>query len=185
MNILIGYASAHGSTAEIAQFIGRILSAFDASVTVADVKHMESVDGYDAFVLGSAIEGGMWRQDMLLFMDRFRDVLAAKPTFLFITCIRVLEADGDAHARRYYVHPEYIDQLHIEDIAVFAGRLNIQKIDWNESWLLAAQYDGAVVPGRLNHDYRDWNAVALWALSLARQLAVAPAFESAEVAGAH
>jgi menaquinone-dependent protoporphyrinogen oxidase len=180
MKVLIAYASAHGSTEETARFIKRILDAFNLNVTVAAVQDVESVAEYDAFILGSAIEGGMWLHEMSIFMERFGREIAAKPSYLFITCIRVLEPDGYEHALKYYIHHNTIERLHIENIAVFAGRLNIERIDWNERWLLAVQYDGAVIPGYQNRDFRDWNAIALWALSIASNLHAIPAFEVIE-----
>src|SRR5687768_15627525 len=71
MKVLIAYASMHGSTEEAARFIKRILDAFNLDVTVAAVQDVESVTNYDAFILGSAIEGGMWLHEMSIFMERF------------------------------------------------------------------------------------------------------------------
>jgi menaquinone-dependent protoporphyrinogen oxidase len=181
MNVLIAYASIHGSTAEIAQFIGRILESYSINVTVADVKDIASVEGYDGVVLGSAIEAGMWLHEMSQFMDRFKNELAHKPCFLFITCIRVLEVDGDEHTKKYYVHHGTVTQLGIRDIAVFAGRLNVDRINWDESWLLALQYDGTQIPGRLNHDYRDWQAIGSWSVQVAHELEAVPVFADEEV----
>jgi menaquinone-dependent protoporphyrinogen oxidase len=176
MKVLIAYASIHGSTAETAQFIARILESYSVDVTVANVKDVDSVEGYDAFVLGSAIEGGMWLHEMSVFMTQFKHEIASKPAFLFITCIRVLEADGYEHTHKYYVHHDTVQQLGIHDIAVFAGRLNVDVINWDERWLLALQYDGSEIPGRLNHDYRDWQAIGSWAIQLAHTLAAVPVF---------
>jgi menaquinone-dependent protoporphyrinogen oxidase len=182
MNVLIAYASMHGSTAEIAQFIGRILESYSINVTVVDVKDIASVEDYDGFVLGSAIEGGMWLHEMSQFMTRFKNELARKPCFLFITCIRVLEADGFEHTKKYYVHHNTVEQLRIRDIAVFAGSLNVDRINWDESWLLALQYDGAQIPGRINHDYRDWQAIGSWAVQVAHALEAVPVFADKDVA---
>ena len=57
MEILVGYASAHGSTAEIATFIGKELEQREFKVTVANVADIKSLEGYNAYVLGSAIHG--------------------------------------------------------------------------------------------------------------------------------
>ena len=56
MKILIAHASAHGSTREVGEFIGRMLRAYDAEVTVANVKDVQDVTGYDAFIPGAEAE---------------------------------------------------------------------------------------------------------------------------------
>src|SRR3954464_821714 len=98
MKILVAYASAHGSTKDVAEFIGRVLATYNAEVTVANVVDVQSVEGYDAYVLGSAIHASLWLQEMCTFTDRFEDSLARKPMFFWVSCIRALEEDGRAHA---------------------------------------------------------------------------------------
>jgi menaquinone-dependent protoporphyrinogen oxidase len=176
MKLLVGYASAHGSTAEIAQFMARLLRAFDVEVTVADLNSVQDVGGYDAFIVGSAIHAGMWLQSVSLFFERFADVLKAKPVFLFITCIRVMEADGLEHALEYYVHQPTLEKVGIDTVGVFAGRLAIGAIDWNERWVLASNYDGSEASKLVNHDYRDWQAIAAWTLQVTQQLQAKPEF---------
>lgn len=170
MRILVAYASAHGSTAEIAQFIGQVFEERDLHATVLDVETVDSVDGYDAFVLGSAIHGGMWLTSMSRFLDQFQGELIRKPVYFFITCIRVLEPDGHQHALEHYVHQETLKHIGVRDTAVFAGKLQMNAIDLNERWALALRYDGAVAPGGFNDDFRDWNAIREWATKVRSQI---------------
>lgn len=164
--VLVGYASAHGSTAEIAQFIGRILEEHHIEVTVASVTAISSVKDYDAVVLGSAVHAGMWLTPMSLFLDRFEDDIAGKPVFYFMTCIRVLEPDGREHALGNYVHHETLDKLAVREIAVFAGKLNWDNIDLKERWTLSLRYDGQATPGARSSDFRDWNAIRDWSVKV-------------------
>ena len=90
MNVLVAYASQHGSTGEVAQFIGDVLKEHDINVTVMPVEQVQSVADYDAFVLGSPIYGGMWLTGLSQFIEKFKVELAAKPVHLWIMCIRVL-----------------------------------------------------------------------------------------------
>jgi menaquinone-dependent protoporphyrinogen oxidase len=55
VNILIGYATVHGTTAEVARVMGEVFSAHDFSVQVVNVEDITHVDEFDAFVIGSAI----------------------------------------------------------------------------------------------------------------------------------
>ena len=47
IRILIGYASKHGSTAEIADFIGKELKSKKTTVDIQPVIQVESVENYD------------------------------------------------------------------------------------------------------------------------------------------
>jgi menaquinone-dependent protoporphyrinogen oxidase len=53
--ILVAYASRAGSTAEVAEVIGRVLREGGPEVDVCPVGDVHSLAGYDALVLGSAI----------------------------------------------------------------------------------------------------------------------------------
>ena len=180
MRILVAYASAHGSTREVAEFIGRMLRVYNVEVVVADVKEVQGVGEYDAFVLGSAIHGGLWLQEMCVFTDQFQAQLADKPSYFWVSCIRALEADGYAHAAQYYVDHKVLGTLNVRDIAVFTGKLNTAEINRNEQWFLAANYDGKLTPGKINHDYRDWEAIATWSNRIAHTLHLQPSFDWVE-----
>lgn len=176
MKILVAYASAHGSTREVAEFIGRILRAFNAEVTIASANDVTDAERYDTYVLGSAIHGGMWLQEMLIFTENLTKTIGRKPTFFWITCIRSLEADGYAHAKRYYFDHKTLAALNTQDTAIFTGRLLTEGIDRSEQWYLVANYDGKLTSGSINHDFRDWETIAGWAISIARQLQLLPDF---------
>jgi menaquinone-dependent protoporphyrinogen oxidase len=177
MKALIAYASAHGSTAEVAQFLGRILQTYDVEVTVASAHDVTDVSDYDFVVIGSPIHAGMWLQDTSLFLERFAETLASKPSHLFITCIRVMDSDGLAHVLKEYVHHPTLNNLHIEEVAAFAGKLESSQINWDERWLLSSMYDGKRTgAAMLDHDYRDWQAIAAWGHKIAAGLKLKPSF---------
>jgi menaquinone-dependent protoporphyrinogen oxidase len=146
-------------------------------VQVVSVDDIDSVEGYDAFIIGSPIQDGMWLHSMFRFLDRFGEALTQKPTYMWITCIRVMEADGYAHALDSYVHKPTLEKLGVRDVAVFAGKLALESINWDERWLLSVRYDGAEVPGSFNKDYRDWHAIAAWANKVAHELKLTPVFD--------
>lgn len=178
MKILVAYASAHGSTKEVAQFIGRVLATFNADVTVANVEDVQSVDDYDAYVLGSAIHAGLWLQPMLTFFDRFEYKLAEKPMYFWVSCIRSVEEDGRQHALKYYFDYHLLENYRVRDYAVLSGKLDTSAITRQEQWYLAANYDGKLTTGNFRNDYRDWTAISAWANHIAVDLKLIPVFES-------
>lgn len=170
MNLLVAYSSAHGSTAEIAAFVGARLRERHFEVTVARVEDVQTLAGCDAVVLGSAVHGGRWLPAMGRFLNRFRADFAQRPVYLFLTCIRVLEPDGPEHVVKNYVDYDQLAALNLRAVQPFAGRLEMGSIDWNERWTLAARYDGRAAPDSFNRDFRDWDAIRAWADQVADAL---------------
>jgi menaquinone-dependent protoporphyrinogen oxidase len=81
--ILVGYASAHGSTREIAERIGVRLEAEGLAVATVPMNQEVSVANYEAAVLGSAIHGGEWLPEAAEFLRRNAAALGARPVWLF------------------------------------------------------------------------------------------------------
>lgn len=170
MKVLVGYATVHGSTAEVAQRIGEILSQEGLQVTVANVNSLNQIENFDAFVLGTAISAGSWLSEFTVFMKTLKNQTIRKPVYVWISCIRVLEEYGLSHALDYYMKPEILNQLNVRNKTAFAGKLDLQEVDWNERWALAARYDGHSWPTSFDGDFRDWNKISEWALATAKDL---------------
>lgn len=83
MRVLVAYASRHGATAGIARRIAEQLQAAGLDADVRDVQEVDDVAAYDAVVLGAAAYMFHWLKDATRFARRHRDVLAARPTWLF------------------------------------------------------------------------------------------------------
>ena len=170
MKVLVGYATVHGSTAEEAQRIGDVLTNRGHSVTVADVKTLTHVDGYEAFVLGTAIEASTWLPDFKAFFKAFETQMIDKPVYIWVNCIRVLEEYGMSHVMDFYMVPELLTNLNVRSRTAFAGKLDLQHVDWDERWSLAARYDGHAWPTNFDGDFRDWDKIDDWATSTANDL---------------
>ena len=65
---LVAYASRAGSTAEVAEAIGRTLAEDGAQVDVRLVKEVADLSPYRAVVAGSAIQGGKWLPEAMQFV---------------------------------------------------------------------------------------------------------------------
>jgi menaquinone-dependent protoporphyrinogen IX oxidase len=176
--ILVAYASAHGSTGQIGQFLGDLLSLYDVQVTVRSVNEpMTDLESFDAVVMGSPIHGGMWLREFSNFAEKLQRIGGSRKHFMFITCVRVMEEGGLQHVHQNYVHRPTLDALKVADIEVFAGKLELSQINWEERWTLSARYDGQEMPGTMQHDYRDWQRIAAWGHWIAKDLGLAPKLE--------
>src|SRR5690349_17833280 len=111
MKILVVYATKHGSTAEVAEFIGQVFREHDIDTTVNRVENIQSVEGYDAFVLGSPVYASLWLTEMSQFLERFESQLSKKPVYYWMNCIRVLEPDGREHALKEYVYTPMMEKI--------------------------------------------------------------------------
>jgi menaquinone-dependent protoporphyrinogen oxidase len=160
MTVLVSAASRHGSTAEIAEAIGRVLTGYGLPVDVRPVAEVTRVDGYDAVVLGSAVYAGHWLEPARrLAVDQAR-ALAARPVWLFSSGpVGVpLKPDGDP-----------VDVAAIVQVTrarghqVFAGRLSRHALGFAEKAVVVA----VRAP---EGDYRNWAAVETWATEIAEAL---------------
>ncbi len=72
MRVLVAYASRHGATRGIAERIAATLSAAGLEADVSAMRDVREPEGYDAFVLGSAVYMFRWLKDFTRFVHRTR-----------------------------------------------------------------------------------------------------------------
>lgn len=168
MNTLIAYASRHGSTAEVAEFIGTVMTEQRIRVTIQPVGQVMSLDPYDAVLLGSPIHSGMWLPEMALFVQRWQQQLERRLTYLWVTSIRVLEADGVDYVMDNYLPRALMRQMNVRSVAAFAGKLDLARVNWSERWTLAARFAGEPPCG----DFRDWDLIRDWAEAIVADMRV-------------
>ena len=76
--ILVTYASRTGSTAEVAQAIGKTLAENGAQVDVRPMQEVQDLTPYSAVVAGSAIRGSKWLPEADQFIQTHRAELAQR-----------------------------------------------------------------------------------------------------------
>jgi menaquinone-dependent protoporphyrinogen oxidase len=170
MRILAVYASAHGSTAEVGRYIADVLQACGIEAAATAAESAWPVEGYDAYILGSAVHNGSWLPEMATFVRRSRRVLSAKPVYLWLTCLRAIEPGGYAYVTNNYLPNLLSRTLAFRRIGIFAGKIDMTTINQDEAWTLAFRYDGSRDPFTLGGDHRDWNAIRAWSEQIADDL---------------
>ncbi|MGC0418128.1 flavodoxin domain-containing protein [Embleya sp. AB8] len=172
MNILVTYASAHGSTRGVAHRIGDRLRGHGLSVRVEPVSGVEDLSGFDACVLGSAIHGGSWLPAAVAFADERRAEFGDRPVWLFdVGLARAIGGGFERHAGT----PESVTALsavaQVRNYHRFAGAL--ARSDLPRSGRLFFR----LARGRYG-DFRDWAEIEAWADTIADALVTgAPAPE--------
>ncbi len=160
MTVLVTAASKHGSTAEIAEAIGRVLRERDIPVDVRPITNVTMVDGYAAVVLGSAVYMGHWLEAARQLVDAEALALAGRPVWLFSS-----GPVGD---------PPKPDEQPVDVAAIvattnarghriFAGRLDPHRLGFAERAMTLALRAPT-------GDFRDWAAIEAWAGSIADSL---------------
>jgi menaquinone-dependent protoporphyrinogen oxidase len=169
MTVLVAYGSKHGATKGIAERIAVQLQAQGQQAAARPVEAVDDLDGYDAFVIGSAVYGGHWTQEATEFVRRHRVLLADRPVWLFssgpigkmATRYEPVEPNGVTAIRR---------TLSPRDHRVFFGAWDRSRLD--RSKLGVAE---RIIANRLPEgDWRDWTAIDAWAAGIARRLPASP-----------
>jgi len=81
--ILIAYATKHGSTQEVAEAIATALRAEGHRVDVANAADVADVDRYATVVVGGSLYMGHWHHDPVAFLKQHQAALRHLPLAVF------------------------------------------------------------------------------------------------------
>ncbi|MEU6536365.1 flavodoxin domain-containing protein [Streptomyces sp. NPDC047000] len=163
MTVLVGYATAHGSTREIARRIGSRMRTAGVEAEVLPLDAVHDVSGYDAFVVGSAVHGQKWLAPARDFVRRPDLAAGSRPVWLF--SVGMPGALRGPWKRLMDKELPVIESDLAAPITVRAHRL----------------FSGVIRPGHLNRtgrlrfrlmgcrygDHRDWPEIDTWADQIA------------------
>jgi menaquinone-dependent protoporphyrinogen oxidase len=157
--ILVAYASATGSTAGVAEAIGKRLSESGVAVDVRPVTAVGDLGPYSAVVVGSAIHGG-WLPEAVEFVRANREALARVPTAYFLVCMNVLNG-GDGYRKLVAGYLEPVRAI-VAPVAEgrFAGAMRFADHPFFRRLGLRLWFAAA---GLTEGDHRDWGAIRAWA----------------------
>jgi menaquinone-dependent protoporphyrinogen oxidase len=160
MKVLVSAASKHGSTAEIADAIGSVLSSEGIEVDVRRPEDVTTVAPYDGVVLGSGVYAGRWLEPMKKLIAREAATLAFKPVWLFSSGPvgdppKPDEEPADIAGLR--------DSMHPIDTTIFPGKLDRHDLGFAEKAIIS-------VVRAPEGDFRTWEPVSAWARRIARTL---------------
>ena len=168
--VLVSAASTHGSTSEIAQVIGQVLATQGLTVTVLPPAEVQSIDEYDAIIIGSAVYSSHWLDAATDLVNRFLDPLRTRPVWLFSSGAvgSPVSKLSLAMAREPVEIAGLRIATHAREHRMFAGKLD-RKV------LTHAQWASLLIFHCLEGDFRDWAEIRQWASGIAEHLTRAPA----------
>ncbi len=160
MKILVTVASRHGSTAEIAEKIAKVLTVAGIETDLRMPGEVTSVEPYDGVILGSGVYAGRWLGSAREFVDREAAALSTRPVWLFSS-----GPVGDP--AKPAAEPVDVDAIRKRtnalDHRVFNGKLDRQVLGFGERAIVLAVHAA-------EGDFRSWEAVTEWASEIASSL---------------
>ena len=168
--ILVTYASRNGSTAGVAEAIGKTLAKSGAQVDVLAMKDVEDLSPYRAVVAGSAIQAQQWLPEAMQFVRDHRAELASKPFAVFLVCMTLAIKNG-IYREQVAAWLDPVCTI-VKPVSggkniprgMFAGVLDIRKVPSFSDRLKSRL---SIKMGVWSEgDHRDWNAIHAWAESL-------------------
>jgi menaquinone-dependent protoporphyrinogen oxidase len=163
--ILVTYASRLGSTAGVAEAIGKTLTDNGAEVDVRRMEDITDLSPYSAVIAGSAIRGKQWLPEARQFMQAHQAVLRQKPFAAFLVCMTLAMKNGEKYRPQVAGWLQPVQSLvRPASIGLFAGVLDIGRIP---SFSDRLKFRISVMFGVWKEgDHRDWNAIRDWAIGL-------------------
>lgn len=175
MKVLVAYASRHGSTAGIADRIAERLTERGFAADARDVAEVDGIDGYDAFVVGSAAYMFHWLKAATKFVKKHQGQLADQPLWLFSSGplgTDLVDEDGndvlvESRPREFDRFTGALQPLG-EKVFFGAWDPDAEPIGFAEKTMRAMKVPNDALPVG---DFRDWNAIDDWADEIAETLA--------------
>lgn len=166
--ILVTYASRTGSTAGVAEAIGKVLVEKGAEVDVLPMNEIKDLRAYRAVVAGSAIHAKEWLPEAKAFIQANRSELGCKPFAAFSVCMTLAMRNGESYRSFVAESLAPVRSLRPVSEGLFAGALDTSKmrslgdrLKFKMSVLFGVWSEG---------DHRDWNAIRAWAENLHKLL---------------
>lgn len=174
IRVLVAYASRHGATQGIAEQIARTLEESGLEVTLRQADEVQAVEGYDAFVIGSAAYMFHWLKEASGFVRRHRAHLAEHPVWLFSSGpvgTQTVDEKGrdvvEMSTPREFA--EFAELIHPRGQQVFWGAYDpiAPPVGLAERLVSRMPAARSALPAG---DFRDWQAIAAWAQGIADEL---------------
>lgn len=176
MRILVTYASKYGATQGIAERIAATLKSQGAQVELEPVSAVEDASEYDAFVIGGAAYVGSWLKDATEFVRRNRDILDARPVWIFSsgplgTDLKDPQGRDVLTAAEPKEFAEFAKTIRPREQRVFFGALAAAKLRGTHRLFSLVPASKKVL---IEGDFREWAAIEDWARGIAHHLAATP-----------
>ncbi|MGW6621940.1 flavodoxin domain-containing protein [Nocardia sp. NPDC055002] len=167
--VAVLYATAQGSTRDIAEFVWDDLVARGARAELHDIEHTPDLSGVDTVVIGSAIHNMDLLPEARAYVRYHQDTLKDKDIWLFgVGLGPALRGPIGRWVGRQIPSKisAVIHTLHPRDYTAFAGRYERAGVSWRARTMYR------ILGGGRYGDLRDWQAVREWSTRIGDALAL-------------
>jgi menaquinone-dependent protoporphyrinogen oxidase len=162
-NVMVAYATKMGATREIAEAIGDELRKVGIQVTLSNANDVDSLDGYDAAVVGSALYMLRWRPEAIKVLTHQAKRGKRIPIWLYQSG----PCDNDSDRTRVPTPKRVLrlaTTIGAAPATTFGGRIE----PGSAKGFLARK----MAKGPMGGDYRDFDVIRQWARGIAEKLAM-------------
>jgi menaquinone-dependent protoporphyrinogen oxidase len=160
--VLVAYATQKGSTAEIAQAIGKELESMGHTVSVREMRTVRSLDGFELVIMGAPIYVGKIIE-MGGFVGRHKKELATRIVAAFVVGMAPVSHDQKQVHTELEILRVMLQSLQPVSLALFAGKVDMAKLNFIQRTMIT------MVKSPVG-DFRDWKAIAAWAREIAEKM---------------
>lgn len=161
--ILIAYASKYGSTAEVAQEIGEVLSQAGADVNIVPMHKVKDIRQYGYVVLGTSIRMGKPLKDAISFVNKYRAKLSRMPVALFSVGLQMKEDTPKNREKAKGFLTPLLDIIgEPVSLGLFSGRIDHKKFGFVLRMFAKREKTGILGEG----DWLNRETIRKWAESL-------------------
>ena len=158
IDVLVAYATKHGSTEEVAEAVTEELQGLGLEVELAKLRKVRDLDGYRSVVIGAPLYTGRWHKDARKFVKRHGKALEELPVAVFaLGPLKLAEEDVAGSRKQLDRALALAPELRPATVEVFGGVIDPAKLRFPFNRMEAG-------------DARDWDAIRAWARSLPGEL---------------
>lgn len=172
INVLVAYASTHGSTQEVAEAVAATLREHGLAVDLQPARNVRTLEGYSAVVLGAPLYMFHLHKDALRFLSQHQKALTGGlPVAIFAGGPFASGDEKEWQEVRKQLDQELAKFPWLRPVAVevIGGKFDPARLHFPWNLIPALRQ---MPPS----DLRDWEAIHRWASILAAQLQPAMSF---------
>lgn len=172
MRILVVCSSKYGATRGIAERITQGLESAGHQAATVDPAHAGRLEGYDAYVIGSALYMFSWLKDATDFVLHNSTQLSARPVWLFSsgplgTATKTEKGEDVRDGAGPKELPQLTAAVHPREHHVFFGAFDHTRLNMAHRMIYAMPAAKKVF---VEGDFRDWGEIDAWAKTIAASL---------------
>jgi menaquinone-dependent protoporphyrinogen oxidase len=165
--VLVAYDTIHGSTAEVAEYIGYGLCDQGFKVDVQLAYNAVNISTYDAVILGSPVYQFSWMEGIKSFIRKNKSALSLMPTAYFMLGVSMATDTPENRevAKELFIDPVLDEFPEVVPLTLgfFGGAYNFSENEYNTLEWIVLKIIGFILGGTEDEgDWRNWDTIDTW-----------------------